>query len=457
MPDAKKISKVSMDTIVSLAKRRGFVFPGSEIYGGLANSWDYGPLGIELKNNLKNAWWNFMTREHDNIVGLDAAILMHPDVWAASGHVEGFTDPLQECEACHRRFRSDEIAGDTDEEFVKKCPTCAGLLTDPKNFHLMLETHLGPVKDTGHKVYLRPETAQGIFLDAELIWTAMRLKPPFGIAQIGKSFRNEITPGNFIYRMREFEQMEMQYFIRPEKFVKEKGEKPEEIFESWKQQRMDWYTELGVDKKHLQFKDHAPDERAHYAELATDIQYEFPFGWSELEGIHYRTDFDLKSHSEKSGKDLSYIDQVTKEKFIPHVVETAVGVDRSFLTFLLDAYTEETDDKGEVRTVLKFDPRLAPVKVAILPLSKKPELSEQARELRGDLAKHMNVQYDESGSIGRRYRRQDEIGTPLCVTVDFESKDDGKVTVRDRDTMKQDRVAKEELNAFVLNKINGQA
>ncbi len=444
---------LTMDTIISLAKRRGFIFPGSEIYGGLANAWDYGPLGVELKNNIKKSWWDSMVRDNDNIVGLDAAILMHPKVWEASGHVAGFSDPLQECEKCHRRFRADELSGDTDKEFVKKCPVCAGILSKPREFNLMFETHMGPLKNEQHRVYLRPETAQGIYVDAELVWSSMRLKPPFGIAQIGKAFRNEITPKNFTYRMREFEQMEMQYFVRPPE-LSEKGAAPQDVFQKWRDKRLKWYQEFGIAAKNLKLEDHRPDQLAHYAKKATDILYNFPFGFKELEGIHYRGDFDLKNHMDKSGKDLRYFDEATKERFIPHVIETSAGADRASLVFMLDAYSEETTKK-EKRVVLKFDHRIAPIKVAVLPLQRKEELTKAASDIKGQLKKVLATQYDETGSIGRRYRRQDEIGTPFCVTVDFESAQDQSVTVRERDSMDQQRVKIDLLKDYLVSRING--
>lgn len=441
---------ITMDKIVSLAKRRGFVFAGSEIYGGLANSWDYGPLGVELRNNIKKVWWEAMVRKHVNIVGLDSSILMHPKVWEASGHVQVFHDPLQECAKCHKRFRADEIAKGSDK-IVKKCPECGGKLSDPREFNLMLKTHLGPLEDQANLVYLRPETAQGSYVDAELVWTAMRLKPPFGIAQIGKSFRNEITPQNFIYRMREFEQMEMQYFIRPPK-IADKEDTADKIFKGWLDERLAWYLDLGLNKANLKTKEHAPKERAHYAKLAVDFIYNFPFGWSELEGVHYRTDFDLSQHMKKSGKDLRFNDTEAKQKFIPHVVETALGVDRAALTFLIDAYHEEKDKEG-TRVVLRLDPRLAPVKVAVLPLLRKPELKTLADKFYQSLGPFVATQYDETGSIGRRYRRQDEIGTPYCVTVDFDSLKDQSVTLRERDSMQQKRLKLEELKDFLREKL----
>lgn len=431
-------------TLVSLSKRRGFVFQSSEIYGGLASCWDYGPLGSLLKMNVKKAWWNAMTRRAD-IVGLDAAILMHPMVWKASGHIDGFSDPLVDCKACKTRFRADN----TDSYLNKKeCPNCGSKdLSEPRQFNLMFKTHMGPVEDTGSVIYLRPETAQGHFVNFLNCQQSSRYKIPFGIAAIGKSFRNEITPGNFIFRTREFEQMEMQYFVKP-------GD-DEKQFEFWKEARMAFYGRYGVRSENLKYAPHGPDELAHYAKAAVDIHYLFPMGWSELEGIHNRSNFDLTQHTKFSGRTLEYFDEPAKEKYIPFVIETAVGCDRLILAFLCDAYREEVtvDDKGaeDVRVVLGLHPELAPIKVAILPLSKKEELSSVAMKLRDQVAEEFDVQYDESQSIGKRYRRQDEIGTPFAVTVDFETLNDKCVTVRHRDTMKQDRVPMMELNNYIAN------
>lgn len=421
-------------TMVSLAKRRGVVFQSSEVYGGLNSCWDYGPLGAQLKMNVKRAWWNAMTRRED-IVGLDASILMHPMVWKASGHVDGFSDPLVDCRACKTRFRSDNTESYLNE---KKCPNCGSKdLTEPRQFNLMFKTHMGPTEDESSIVYLRPETAQGIFVNFENVQGSSRKKLPFGIAQIGKSFRNEITPGNFIFRTREFEQMEMQYFVRPGADA--------EWYEKWRATRWQFYLDLGIREENLRFKPHGPGELAHYAKAAVDVQYQFPFGWQELEGIHNRGDFDLSQHQKFSGKKLEYFDEQAKEKFIPYVIETAVGCDRLVLVTLCDAYREEVsvdEDSGkpDTRVVLGLHPDLAPVKVAVLPLSKKPELQSKSMALRDDLARDFEVQYDETASIGKRYRRQDEIGTPFCMTVDFASLEDQKVTVRHRDTMKQDRI-----------------
>ena len=429
-------------TLVSLAKRRGFFFQSSEIYGGLNACWDYGPLGAQLKQNVKKAWWNGMVRRED-IVGLDASILMHPMVWKASGHVDGFSDPLVDCKKCKQRFRADHV-----QENLKTCKDkCNGeFLTEPRNFNLMFKTHMGPVEDEGSIVYLRPETAQGIFVNFENVRESMRRKIPFGIAQIGKSFRNEITPGKSIFRTREFEQMEMQFFVKPGT--------DEDWFEKWKATRQQFYFDYGLNRDHIRFHQHGPGELAHYAKAAFDVQYQFPFGWQELEGIHNRSDFDLSQHSKFSGKKLEYFDEQTKEKFVPYVIETAVGCDRLLLTFLCDAYREEIakdEETGDqdVRIVLGFHTDLAPVKAAILPLSKKAELQGPSQKLRAELAAEWDVQYDDTASIGKRYRRQDEIGTPFCVTFDFDSLNDQKVTVRHRDTMKQERVALAQVRSYI--------
>lgn len=435
-----------LQTLVSLSKRRGYVFQSSEIYGGLNSCWDYGPLGAQFKLNVKLAWWKAMTRRND-IVGLDAAILMHPTVWKASGHVDGFTDPLVDCKACKNRFRQDQAK---QKDGKTQCPRCGSLeTTEPRNFNLMFKTHMGPVEDEGAVVYLRPETAQGIFVNFENVQTSLRKKIPFGIAQIGKSFRNEITPGNFTFRTREFEQMEMQYFVKPGTDM--------EWFETWKQTRWDFYRQTGVRESKLRFKEHGPKELAHYAKAAFDVQYEFPFGWQELEGIHNRSDFDLSQHQKFSGKKLEYFDEAAKEKYIPYVIETAVGCDRLALAILCDAYREEhTQAEGgeaDTRVVLGLRPEFSPVKVAILPLSKKDALIETSLRLRETLAQTMEADYDESASIGKRYRRQDEIGTPFCVTVDFDTATDQKVTVRHRDTMVQERVAMEQLSLYLSDKM----
>jgi glycyl-tRNA synthetase len=447
----------ALDTIVSLSKRRGFVFPSSEIYGGINAVWDYGPLGVELKNNVKRAWWKAMVQERDDIVGLDAGILMHPQVWATSGHVGSFSDPLVECETDHRRFRLDELP-DTeglsqtelrDPEIVRKlglkCPVDGGPLSPPRRFNLMFKTHMGPVEDEGAVIYLRPETAQGSYVNFKNVLQSTRKKLPFGIAQIGKSFRNEISPGNFVFRMREFEQMEMQYFVRPEEAAAR--------FEEWLPRRWEWYTRYGVTPSRLRFREHAPDELAHYAKKAVDIEYRFPFGWKELEGIHNRGDFDLSRHAEASGENLEYFDPTTQEHFIPWIVETAGGPDRAAFTFLIDAYREE-EVRGETRVSLALHPELAPYKVAVLPLLKKrPEIVELCQRIRDDLKHHVMAVYDDTAAIGKLYRRQDEIGTPWCITVDVESLEDGAVTIRDRDSMTQERIPLEGVTRAILDRL----
>ncbi len=429
----KKISPLAdLATLVSLSKRRGFVFQSSEIYGGLNSCWDYGPLGAQLKKNIKDMWWTKMTSRLD-VVGLDAAILMHPKVWKASGHLDAFTDPLVDCKNCKTRFREDKAEKNEDGKVV--CPNCESAdITEARNFNLMFKTHMGPVDDDGAVVYMRPETAQGIFVNFENVKESMRKKIPFGIAQIGKSFRNEISPGNFTFRMREFEQMEMQYFVKPGT--------DEKWFEYWREERRAFYTELGLKKENIDWHPHGPDELAHYAKAAFDVYYKFPFGWEELEGVHNRSDYDLKQHQEFSSKNLQYFDEAAKEKYLPYVIETAVGADRLALAVMCDAYREEILDveKNDIRVVMGFDPGIAPVQVCILPLSKKEPLANLSMKIFEDLNSKFRIQYDDSGSIGKRYRRQDEIGTPLCITVDFESLDDGQVTIRHRDKMSQKRV-----------------
>ncbi|HOK40687.1 MAG TPA: glycine--tRNA ligase [bacterium] len=422
-----------MNKIVSLCKKRGFIFQSSEIYGGINSCWDYGPVGIELKLNIKNFWWRTMTYSYSNIVGIDASILMHPLVWHASGHVNAFTDPLVDCKNCKHRFRADAVNDN-------KCPDCGGELTQPRNFNLMFKTFMGPVEDEASIIYLRPETAQGIYVNFLNVLNSSRLKIPCGIAQIGKAFRNEITPGNFIFRTREFEQMEMQFFINPKD--------DEKYFEFWKQERWNWYIKLGINPDKLRFYEHQKNELAHYAKKAFDIQYEFPFGWQELEGIHNRTDFDLKNHSQFSKKDLQYFDDETKEKFIPYIIETSAGCDRTLLVTLIDAYTEEKE-----RVVLKFKPFIAPIKVAVFPLVNRDNMPEIAFNLYKKLMKKFKCFYDDKGSIGRRYRRQDEIGTPFCITIDSQTLQDNSVTLRDRDTMEQVRYNINEIENIISSKL----
>ncbi len=423
---------VTLDTIANLAKKRGFVFPSSEIYGGLRSAYDYGPLGVELLRNVKAEWWRSMVRDRDDIVGLDSAILQDRQVWAASGHEASFTDPLVECTNCNNRFRPDKL------EDAGVCPNCGerDSFTEARQFNLLLKTHLGPVEDEAALTYLRPETAQGIFINYENVRRTMRLKLPFGIAQIGKSFRNEITPGQFVFRTREFEQMEMEYFCRPEE--------AEEWFGYWLERRMAWYVDLGMDKDKMRLRAHDEEELSHYSTTTSDVEYQFPWGWDELEGIANRTDFDLRAHTEQSGQDLTYYDQDQDERFFPYVIEPAAGATRTTFAFLIDAYSEE-EVRGETRVVLKLDPRLAPVKVAVLPLSKKEELMPDTRAVAGALRSSWQLEVDVTQSIGRRYRRQDEIGTPFCVTVDFDTLDDKAVTVRVRDSMNPDRVAIDQL------------
>jgi glycyl-tRNA synthetase len=447
-----------LDTIVSLAKRRGFVFPSSEIYGGINAVWDYGPLGVELKNNVKRAWWRAMVQERDDIVGLDAGILMHPQVWVTSGHVAEFSDPLVECATCKRRYRVDELPGAeelspaeaSDPEVIARlrltCPNDGGPLSPPRRFNLMLKTFLGPVEDDAAVVYLRPETAQGIYVNFRNVRETSRKKVPFGIAQIGKAFRNEISPGNFVFRMREFEQMEMQYFVRP-------GDAASEAFEAWLGLRRAWYEGLGVTTERLRTREHRADELAHYAKKAVDIEYLFPFGWKELEGIHNRGDFDLGNHARASGENLEYFDPATEEHFIPWIVETSAGADRAPFTFLIDAYREE-EVRGEKRVVLGLHPELAPYKVAVLPLLKKrSEIVERCQALVADLKRDLMAVYDDTAAIGKLYRRQDEIGTPWCVTVDVDSLEDGAATLRDRDSMTQERIPLEGIKRAILDRL----
>ena len=454
-----------LDAIVNLSKRRGFVYPSSEIYGGLRAAWDYGPLGVELKNNIKRQWWRSMVQEREEIVGLDSSLILAREVWEASGHVTNFTDPLTECQSCHKRYRADHLIEQYEEKHGHPpehgladiaCPNCGtrGAWDEPRQFNTMLRTYLGPVEDTSGLAYLRPETAQGIFINYKNVLTTSRRKIPFGIGQVGKSFRNEITPGNFIFRTREFEQMEMEFFVRPGS--------DEEWHDYWIQTRLAWYTELGVKKENLRLYDHPKDKLSHYSKRTVDIEYRFDFvgsEWGELEGIANRTDFDLTTHQERSKVDMTYLDQETGERFIPYVIEPAAGVDRGALVFLLDAYAEDEapDAKGklEKRTVLRLDPRLAPVKVAVLPLSRNADLSPKARDVAAMLRKRWNTEFDDASAIGRRYRRQDEIGTPFCVTVDFDSLQDQAVTVRERDSMKQDRIGIDGLVSYLSERLAG--
>jgi glycyl-tRNA synthetase len=454
-----------LDAVTSLAKRRGFVFPSGEIYGGTRSAWDYGPLGVELKENIKKQWWRTMVTGRDDIVGLDSAVILPRQVWVASGHVGVFTDPLTECLSCHRRFREDHLL----EEFEEKkgrvpengladiaCPNCGtrGQWTEPRDFNMMLKTYLGPVEDESGLHYLRPETAQGIFVNFANVVTTSRKKPPFGIGQIGKSFRNEITPGNFIFRTREFEQMEMEFFVEPGT--------DEMWHQYWIDARTDWYTDLGIARENLRHYEHPKEKLSHYSKRTVDIEYRFGFQgseWGELEGVANRTDFDLKTHTEHSGQDLSYFDQAKNERWVPYVIEPAAGLTRSLMAFLVESYTEDEapNTKGGVdtRVVLKLDPRLAPVKAAVLPLSRNESLSPKARDLAAELRRSWNIEFDDAGAIGRRYRRQDEVGTPFCITVDFDTLDDQAVTIRHRDDMTQERVALDQVTPYLATRLIG--
>jgi len=436
----QKPGKVSMEKLVSLCQRRGFIFPSSEIYGGLSSCWDYGPMGVELKRNIKEAWWRSVVQERDDMVGLDTSILMHPQVWEASGHLSQFSDPLVECKSCHLRWRADELQND-------KCPSCGGELTEPHQFNLMFKTFMGPIEEDANVVYLRPETAQGIFVNFQNVVNTSRKRLPFGIAQIGKSFRNEITTGNFIFRSREFEQMEIEFFVKPGT--------DDKWFDYWLEERFNWYVGLGIKKDNLRRREHTEGELAHYAKKCYDIDYQFPMGWSELEGVANRGDFDLKQHMTHSGKSLTYLDEETREHIVPYVIEPSAGVDRTVLSILCDAYDEEPD-KDEIRVLFHFHPDLAPVKVAVLPLSKKENLAALSRDVYADLRPCWMVQYDDTQSIGRRYRRQDELGTPFCVTVDFQSLEDNQATIRERDTMNQIRVPISELRNTLQAKLAGE-
>lgn len=436
---AEKKKEDVMEKIVSLAKRRGFIFQSSEIYGGLNSCWDYGPVGIELKRNVKDAWWDFMVHRRDDVEGLDCSILMAPQVWEASGHLKNFTDPLVDCKECKKRWRQDKLEDPT------KCPDCGGELTEARNFNLMFKTFMGPVEDSGAVIYMRPETAQGMFVNFKNVQISSRQKPPFGIAQMGKSFRNEITPGNFTFRTREFEQMEMEFFIPPEE--------DEKWYEYWKETRKKWYLLYGMREDHLRLREHEKSELAHYAKACADVEFLYPWGWDELEGIANRTNFDLTTHQEHSGKDLTYYNEQTKERYLPYVIEPAAGADRTTLAFLIDAYDEEVKENGETRVVLHLHPKLAPVKVAVFPLMKKDGLDELAHKIENELRESFTTFYDQSGAIGRRYARQDEIGTPFCVTVDYDSKTDGTVTLRLRDSMEQRRVKIEDLEKVIREEI----
>ncbi|MBA5851992.1 glycine--tRNA ligase [Clostridium sp. cel8] len=456
----------SMDKIVALAKNRGFVYPGSEIYGGLANSWDYGPIGVELKNNIKKAWWQKFVHESKYNVGLDSAILMNNEVWVASGHVGNFSDPLMDCKDCKSRFRADKLveqhmtaqgvekasadgwSNEKLQQYIKDnniaCPNCGKTnFTDIRQFNLMFKTYQGVTEDSKSEIYLRPETAQGIFINFKNVQRTSRKKVPFGIAQIGKSFRNEITPGNFIFRIREFEQMELEFFCKPGTDL--------EWHSYWKDYCWNFLLNLGLKKEHIRFRDHDKEELSHYSSATSDIEYLFPFGWGELWGISDRTDYDLKKHQEHSGKDMSYLDPTTHEKYLPYCIEPSVGVDRAVLAFLSDAYEEEKLENGDIRIVMHFHPAIAPFKAAVLPLTKK--LKDKSLEIYDALREELNVDYDEAGSIGKRYRREDEIGTPYCITVDFDTMEDNTVTIRDRDTMDQFRIKIEEVSNFLKEKI----
>ncbi len=435
-----------MDTFVSLCKRRGFVFQSSEIYGGIGGFWDYGPLGVEMKNNIKRSWWKYMVQERDDVVGIETSIIMNPRVWEASGHVGTFADPMVDCKSCKHRFRTDDLK--PNEKGELRCPDCGGELTESRMFNLMFKTYVGPVADDASVAYLRPETAQGMFVNFENVLTTMRRKLPFGIAQIGRSFRNEITPGNFIFRDREFEQMEMEFFVMPGS--------DEEWHDRWIEARMRWWTDvLGVRQENLQLREHAKEELSHYSKRTADIEYNFPFGgFSEIEGIANRTDFDLKQHEEHTGKTLRYFDEASGQQILPYVIEPAMGIDRCFLTVLIDSYAEE-EVKDEKRTVLHLKPQIAPIKAAILPLSRNEKLVPPARKVWELLRPHYMTQYDDAQSIGRRYRRQDEIGTPCCVTVDFDTLEDEAVTIRDRDEMTQVRVPIANLLATLREKLPG--
>ncbi|QSB04404.1 glycine--tRNA ligase [Natronoglycomyces albus] len=458
------MSKDSIDPIISLCKRRGFVFPSSEIYGGTRSAWDYGPLGVELKENVRRQWWKAMVQGRDDVVGIDSAVILARQVWEASGHLKEFTDPLTECHSCHKRFRADHLIEAYEEKHGHEpekgldelaCPNCGtrGSFTEPRMFNGMMKTFLGAVESTDNEHYLRPETAQGIFTNFTNVMTSARKKPPFGIAQVGKAFRNEITPGNFIFRTREFEQMELEFFVEPGT--------DEEWFEYWLTERWNWYVDLGISEANLRRYEHPKDKLSHYSKRTIDLEYRFKFGGSEfgeLEGVANRTDFDLGVHAKHSGADLSYFDQAKGERWTPYVIEPSAGLTRSVLAFLMEAYDvdEAPNSKGGVdkRTVMRFDPRLAPIKVAVLPLSRNEKLSPKAKDLAAELRKNWNVDFDDAGAIGRRYRRADEIGTPYCVTVDFDTLDDHAVTIRDRDSMAQERVSLDQVSTYLFERLN---
>jgi glycyl-tRNA synthetase len=436
----KSAGKVSMEKLVSLCQRRGFIFPSSDIYGGLSGCWDYGPVGVELKQNLKAAWWRDVVQERDDIVGMDTSILMNSKVWEASGHIERMVDPLVECKVCHQRWRADELK-------ENRCPACGGGLTEARLFNVMFKTFIGPVEEAAAVVYLRPETAQGMFVNFQNAVSTSRKRVPFGIAQMGKSFRNEITTGNFIFRSREFEQMEIEYFVKPGT--------DEKWFDSWLEERLKWYVKYGINREHLKLDEHPKEKLAHYARRCCDITYLFPFGWAELEGIANRGDYDLRQHSGASGKSLEYFDDETKEHYLPYIIEPSAGVDRSVLAFLCDAYDEEPD-KDEIRVLFHFHPDLAPIKAAVLPLSRKENLAAFAKDVHATLRPCFMTQYDDTQSIGRRYRRQDELGTPYCVTIDFQSLEDNMATIRERDSMNQIRVPIAVLKDTLLAKLGGE-
>lgn len=458
--------QLDMNEIVSICKMRGFIYPGSEIYGGLANSWDYGPLGVELKNNIKKAWWKKFVQESPYNVGLDSAILMNPQIWVASGHVGGFNDPLMDCKKCKTRYRADKLIEDyfasqnteaivdgwTNQQMMDfiqekeiKCPTCGSFdYTDIRQFNLMFKTFQGVTEDSANEIFMRPETAQGIFVNFNNVQRTSRKKIPFGIAQIGKSFRNEITPGNFIFRTREFEQMELEFFCAPGNDM--------EWFNYWKEYCQSWLFDLGMNGENIRMRDHSPEELSHYSNATSDIEFKFPFGWGELWGIADRTDFDLKQHAQHSGKEIKYMDPVTNEKYVPYCIEPSLGADRVLLAFLCNGFVNEQLEEGETRKVLKIHPYLAPYKAAVLPLTKK--LKEKGEEVYAMLSKDIMIDYDDAGSIGKRYRRQDEIGTPLCITIDFDTMEDSTVTVRNRDTMEQIRISISQLKDYITNNIN---